>query len=99
MQVLHAIMEEIVQIMNLHSHAHVRLDIVVIAAKSVNTIFKNIYIYFFYFPLFIPGRILWNIEGKLLLNLRRETFATSCETVFSAKLTKSSLYYCYEILK
>ena len=68
MPVLHAIMEEIVQIMDHHFHAHVRLDIVVTAAKSkVNTIFKT---YtrriFFYFSIFIPDRILWNTREGLV---------------------------------
>jgi hypothetical protein len=64
-------MEEIVLIMDHHSHAHVRLDIVVIAAK-VNIIFKIIVHLFFYFFPFLCQKEFCGIERKLLLNLRGE---------------------------
>jgi hypothetical protein len=63
-------MEEIVQIMDHHSHAHARPDIVVIAAK-VNIIFKNIvHLFFSIFPIFTPEGVLWN-RGEALVKFKR----------------------------
>jgi hypothetical protein len=84
--VLHAIMEEIVLIMDHHSHAYARLDIVVIAAK-VNIIYKNIY--FFYFPIFIPESVLWN-RGEAVVKFKRGSSLPQ-----AGKLVKFKI--CYRI--
>jgi hypothetical protein len=75
--VLHAIMAEIVQIMDHHFHAHVRLDIVVTAAKSkVNILFSKTYTrrIFFYFSIFIPDGILLN-RGEAVVKFKRGALA------------------------